>query len=118
MKHVERCVALMYVIDLSENQPWLQLQSLKYELEKFKPNLSRRPHAIIGNKYDNPDAETNLQELKKYIEENTPEGTLPLPVIPVSAKYGENIREFVDHMRGLYDLYQKEKEDNKEDFDW
>lgn len=118
LKHVERCVCLMYVIDLSISEPWSQLEDLIHELECFKPGLSRKPHAIIGNKYDHPNAPENLEKLKEFLIQQAPEGTLPLPVIPVSAKFGGNIKEFIDHMRGLYDLYHEEKVENNESFEW
>ena len=106
LKHVERCLCLIFVLDLSLKEPWTQLQVLKNELEKFKPGLSRRPHAIIGNKLDDCEAEKNLEELQQYIRDTTPDNVLPLPVVPVSAKYGVNVKEFLDHIRGIYDLYQ------------
>jgi GTP-binding protein len=114
LKHVERCTCLIFVLDLSISEPWHQLLILKNELEKFKPGLSRRPHAIIGNKYDDSDAEYNLAKLKEFIEEATPENVLPLPVVPISAKYGVNVQDFLNHIRGLYDLYQVEQNPDDE----
>lgn len=105
LRHIERCVCLMYVIDVSESEPWRQLESLRYELEQYKPGLSRRPNAIIGNKCDHIGSEINIQSLRDYISSKTPEGEIPLPVIPISAKYGDNILEFLKHLRALYDLY-------------
>ncbi|RWS31553.1 mitochondrial ribosome-associated GTPase 2-like protein [Leptotrombidium deliense] len=117
LKHLERCVCLMYVIDLSVPKPWEQLECLKYELEMYKQGLSKRPHVIVGNKYDLEESKKNLEPLKDYIARNTPEGEIPLPVIPVSGKYGENIVEFLNHLRGLYDLYNK-PETTEEGFVW
>ena len=118
LKHVERCVCLMFVIDLSQDEPWHQLISLKHELECFKPGLSKQPHAVVGNKVDSGTGPANLRALKEYIAEVTPAGALALPVIPVSAKYGENIKELVDHMRALYDMYKLEKGIGDDSFEW
>ena len=118
LKHIERCVCLMYVIDLSIEKPWEQLEALKYELEQYKKGLSKRPHAIVANKLDSDQSERNLAELRDYIATTTPEGALTLPVIPLSAKFGINVKEFLDHVRGLYDLYRHEKEENSECFQW
>jgi len=117
LKHVERCVCLMYVIDISLKNSWEQLKDLKHELEQFKKGLSKRPHAIVANKYDSDLAEDNLTELKKYILENTPKDEVSLPVIPISAKYGNNIKEFLTHLRALYDLYNRPEPD-EEGFSW
>lgn len=118
LKHIERCVCLMYVIDLSQDEPWKQLEALKYELEQYKAGLSKRPHAIVANKLDSEQSEKNLIAMREYIVGTTPEGALSLPVIPLSAKFGINVKEFLDHVRGLYDLYRHEKEENRESFEW
>ena len=117
LKHVERCVCLMYIIDISLDKAWKQLEDLKFELEQFKKGLSKRPHAIVANKYDNESVEKNLNDLRKYINNNTPEGEVPLPVIPISAKYGNNTKEFLVHLRALYDLYNR-PEPEEEGFIW
>jgi GTP-binding protein len=119
LKHVERCVCLMFVIDLSQDQPWNQIIALKHELECFKSGLSKQPHAIVGNKIDIAGASDNLLALKDYMNDVTPAGALPLPVIPVSAKFGENVKELADHIRALFDLYKLDKL-NEEDtaFRW
>ena len=118
LKHIERCVCLMYVIDLSIDKPWEQLEALKYELEQYKVGLSKRPHAIVANKLDSEQSQNNLIELRDYITRTTAEGALALPVIPISAKFGVNVKEFLDHVRGLYDLYRHEKQENNECFEW
>ena len=118
LKHVERCVCLMYVIDLSSEKPWEQLDQLKYELEQYSQGLSKRPHAIVGNKLDTPEAENNLRLLREHIAASTPDGVVPLPVIPISAKFGTNIAEFLQHLRALYDLYNQPDEETDEKFVW
>lgn len=107
LKHVEKCVCLFYVIDLSQKNPSTQLEALKYELEKYKPGLARKPHAVIGSKYDSSGLEENLEQLRNHIISTTPSGVKPLEVIPVSAKYGQNLPSFLRHLRDLYDLYNK-----------
>lgn len=113
LKHVERCVCLMFVLDLSQAEPWEQLTALKQEMECFKPGLSKQPHAVVGNKLDSEFAEQNLHALRAHIEQMTPAGALPLPVIPVSGKFGQNVKELVDHIRALYDMYSNEKEEEE-----
>jgi len=99
LRHVERCLCLLYVIDLSYPEPWEQLDALKYELEQYSPGLSTRPHAILGNKIDLPEAQVNFEALQ--------ERTGNLPVIPISAKKGANVSALLRHLRELYDAQIK-----------
>ena len=96
LKHIERCTCLLYVIDLSVEEPWTQLEALKYELEQFLPGLSERPHAVIGNKMDLDISKENFLQLQKHTH---------LPVIPVSAKNRQNLRQLLKHLRKLYELH-------------
>ncbi|KAL3859504.1 hypothetical protein ACJMK2_009722 [Sinanodonta woodiana] len=100
LRHIERCTCLLYVIDLSVDEPWIQLDSLKFELEQYKERLSKRPHAVIGNKIDLPNADKNLKELEERID---------LPVFAVSAKKRLNIEPVLYHLRELYDKYSQKK---------
>uniref|UniRef100_A0A8C3UMA7 Mitochondrial ribosome associated GTPase 2 n=1 Tax=Catharus ustulatus TaxID=91951 RepID=A0A8C3UMA7_CATUS len=83
LKHIERCRFLLYVLDLSVPQPWIQLQDLKHELEAYEKGLSERPCVVIGNKVD-------LAQ-----------------VIALSALTGDNLEELLLHLRELYDTYVK-----------
>ncbi|XP_013402100.1 mitochondrial ribosome-associated GTPase 2 [Lingula anatina] len=94
LRHIQRCSCLLYVLDLSQEEPWQQLKDLKYELEQFETGLSERPHAIIGNKIDLPKARKNLDLLREKVQ---------LPVYPVSAKFLLNIEELKCHIRKIYD---------------
>jgi GTP-binding protein len=94
LRHIERCTCLLYVIDLAAEKPWTQLEDLKYELEQYKPGLSERPHAIVGNKIDVEGAEERLQGLQEHVN---------LPVFALSAKNVSNIDPFLHHLRSLYD---------------
>lgn len=46
------------------------------ELESYNKDLTKKPHLIVANKIDLPDAETNLEKLKEQIK---------LPIIAISA---------------------------------
>nr|XP_056700978.1 mitochondrial ribosome-associated GTPase 2 [Euleptes europaea] len=105
LRHIERCLFLLYVLDLSVSEPWTQLQDLKYELEQYEEGLSNRPHAIIGNKLDLPQSKSNLALLKERVEHR---------VIPLSALTGENLEELFLHLKELYDDYIKTEEARKQ----
>ncbi|XP_054837980.1 mitochondrial ribosome-associated GTPase 2 [Eublepharis macularius] len=104
LRHIERCRFLLYVLDLSVPEPWTQLQDLKYELEQYEEGLSKRPHAIVGNKLDLPQSKCNLPLLKERVQHR---------VIPLSALTGENLEELFLHLKVLYDDYVKTEEAQK-----
>lgn len=110
LRHIERCVCLFYVIDLTADDPYGQLECLMSELEHYKKGLSKRPHAIVANKIDSPGAELNLSHLKHRL------GETQFKVIPVSAKYGTNLTQLLKYFRELYDLYNNE--DNEKRLKW
>lgn len=56
LRHAERCSTLAMVLDLSEPEPWSQLEALRRELTQFSPELAERPQLIIANKIDLPEA--------------------------------------------------------------
>ena len=95
LKHIERCHALLYVIDVSECDAWQQLNDLSYELDQHLAGLSSRPAAIIANKTDLEGAEQNIKKLQ--------ERTV-LDVCPVSALLRHNINGL---MEKLWELYRK-----------
>lgn len=94
LRHVERCNCLLYVIDTSQPKPWEQLEVLMDELEQYKEGLSLRPHAVVANKMDLPEAQENLAELRAHID---------LPLVPVSAKMGEQLVPLLALLRFLVD---------------
>ncbi|XP_070575316.1 mitochondrial ribosome-associated GTPase 2-like [Ptychodera flava] len=94
LRHIERCQCLLYVIDLSVGEPWTQLSDLKFELEQYQEGLSERPHTVLGNKIDLPEAAENLKRLVEHVM---------LPVMPISAQCGTNIAELKEQLRELYD---------------
>lgn len=96
LRHIERCRFLLFVLDLSETESWVQLEHLRYELDQYEPGLSQRPQVIVANKLDLPQAQTNLKALRAQVSQR---------VIPVSALTGQNTEELILHLRELYDDY-------------
>lgn len=93
LRHIERCRCLLYVLDISCTDSLTTFASLRQELELYKEQLSQRPAAIVANKVDIANSETEIQQLQN---------TFPLPVIPVSAKYGKGIPELKKELRKLF----------------
>lgn len=94
MRHAERCSALLFVIDISLQEPWNYLSTLEYELEQFSKSLITRPKLVVANKIDLLESEENLNSLKNLTD---------IPIIPVSAKLGRNLNVLLEEIRKLYD---------------
>ncbi|XP_040293326.1 mitochondrial ribosome-associated GTPase 2 [Bufo bufo] len=99
LRHIERCRILLYVLDLTHPEPWTQLISLQYELGQFDQSLPLRPHLIVANKLDLPNARRTLELLQKEVKGR---------IIAVSALTGENAEELILHLRELYDGHRPE----------
>lgn len=116
LRSIERSLALVYVVDFSGAAPWDDLATLRAELEAYKPGLSRKARLVIANKADLLDAATKdevreakakLARLEAFVkDEMTPsdcdaegyrtwEEVKALEVVPVSAKYRQNLEKVV-----------------------
>ena len=118
LRSIERARALAYVVDLSGEAPWDELDILRKELDAYKEGLAAKCRIVIANKADllgprqgkdqNPNqsereeetaspaaqveaAKAKLTYLQSWVKENLG----PLDVIPVSAKYSQNLRRIV-----------------------
>jgi GTPase len=63
LRHVERCAALLYLVDLSEDDPAGRVRMLHEELASYAAGLAARPRLIVGTKLDLPDAHMRLETL-------------------------------------------------------
>ncbi|MFA7332074.1 MAG: GTPase ObgE [Candidatus Delongbacteria bacterium] len=52
LRHVERCRVLVYLVDVSADDPVHQLEVLRFELARYSPELAKRPALIVLNKSD------------------------------------------------------------------
>lgn len=71
LRHVERCRMLVHIVDISGSEgrdPYEDFKIINEELEKFNPELSKRPMIVAGNKCDLCSDE-QIAEYKKYIED-------------------------------------------------
>lgn len=104
LKHAERCNTLLFVLDVSCEEPWNHYLTLINEIEKFSEELSSRKKIIAANKMDLPEAEENLKILQEKLKDVT--------IIPISAKMGTNITRLLAVIREHYDE-QMEKQERK-----
>lgn len=107
LRNCLRCASLLYVIDMS-NQPVEQMLTLSRELEAFKKGLSRRPHLILANKMDLPEASGNLELFKDYLRKDWPTARLILG----SGERGDNLEELRLLLKEMHDVYQEKNRDD------
>ncbi|XP_055542155.1 mitochondrial ribosome-associated GTPase 2 [Wyeomyia smithii] len=102
LKHAERCSVLLFIVDVSAEEPWNHYHTLMHEISMFSEELANRPKIIIANKIDLPESEANLQLLEHHVD---------VPVVPISAKMGTNVTELLKEIRAIYDsIVRKQKE--------
>ncbi|KAF7336635.1 putative GTP-binding protein P8A3.11c, mitochondrial [Mycena venus] len=110
LRSMERSLALAYIVDLSSPAPWDELLVLREELEKYQPGMSRKARIVIANKADLlggdgddaavAEAKAKLQQLEKFVAEQLVSGEgRRLDVVPVSAKFSQNLTRVVGLMR-------------------
>ncbi|MGW8114510.1 GTPase ObgE [Caproicibacterium sp. NSD3] len=71
LRHVERCRLLVHVIDVSGSEgrdPKQDFDTINQELEKFDPELAKRPMIVAGNKCDMASDE-QIADLKAFVEQ-------------------------------------------------
>ncbi|KAF8206420.1 P-loop containing nucleoside triphosphate hydrolase protein [Mycena galopus ATCC 62051] len=111
LRSMERSLALAYIVDLSSPAPWDELLVLREELEKYQPGMSRKARIVIANKADLlggdgdeaavAEAKAKLRRLEEFWEGRR------LDVVPVSAKFSQNLTRVV----GLMQTYVQEARD-------
>ena len=95
LRHVERNLLLLLVIDLSpgaQPDPVEAYLQLNRELELYNDRLARYPRMIAGNKIDLAGADENLARLRRAVEEKEGE---PVELLGISAATGTNVKELI-----------------------
>jgi len=90
LRHVERTRALLHVVDASGTSgrdPGADLRKVREEVERFDPELLRRPQLVAATKRDAVTGADPLPSLVAAADE------LGLPVVPVSAVTGAGLLE-------------------------
>ena len=102
--HVERCVALVHLIDVTSENPADAYTSVRREIEAYGAGLADKPEIIALNKADAmtaEDAETQRASLSKIISKN---------VRLVSGVSGAGVRELVNEIAAM--LRERRAEQN------
>ncbi|KAH8833879.1 GTPase [Flagelloscypha sp. PMI_526] len=121
LRSIERSLALAYVVDLSGPDPCNEVSVLRDELEAYLPGLSRRARLVIANKADllggngSPEdveaAKEKLAQLENFVASELGKGDEDAPkveVVPVSAKFNQNVQRVVGLMKKYVEEARKE----------
>ncbi|MDD5796902.1 MAG: GTPase ObgE [Oscillospiraceae bacterium] len=71
LRHVERCRMLVHIVDISGSEgrnPKEDFKTINSELEKFNPELAKRPMIVAGNKCDMATDE-QIEDFKQFVNE-------------------------------------------------
>ncbi len=71
LRHVERCRMLIHIVDVAGSEgrdPKEDFEKINLELERFNPELAKRPQIVAGNKIDLA-TEDQREDFRRYIEE-------------------------------------------------
>ena len=88
LRHITRCRIFLFVVDVAGSEgrnPVEDVQQLRKELDLYDPLLSQRPWFVIANKMDLPNAQENLNALRRKFPK--------IDIVPISAAKGEGIEE-------------------------
>jgi len=91
LRHIDRTRVIVHVVDMAGTEgrdPYEDWLKINKELEQYNIKLMERPQIIAANKMDIPEAEKNLKEFQKKIEDQ-------YPVFAISAATGEGIQELL-----------------------
>ncbi len=98
LRHVERCAAIVHVVDLATMEPGRNpssdLDVIEHELQRYG-GLEERPRLIALNKIDVPDG----RDMAEMVAEDV--AARGWQVFPVSASSHEGLRELMFAMAGI-----------------
>jgi GTP-binding protein len=99
LRHVARCRALAYVVDLSADDPVADLTTVRTEVAAHDPDLAARPWAVVATKRDLvhlDDIEARVARLRDVGE-----------TVVVSGLTGEGIEDLAEHLAVLVERGEK-----------
>ena len=90
LRHIERTRALVYLIDVNEEDPNAAFKALYTELKEYSNLLIKKPAAIILTKMDSWQGEDSPPKIKSK-----------LPVLHISSVRGDNLDQLKDQLFSL-----------------
>ncbi len=100
LKHIERTKVLIHMVDAASTEgrdPIEDIKAINGELEKYNPELLKRPQVIAANKIDalGPDGQETAEKIRSFFEKDG------VKVFPISAVSGQGLKELLYYVYGL-----------------
>ncbi|MCD2491077.1 GTPase ObgE [Lacrimispora sp. NSJ-141] len=100
LKHIERTKVLIHMVDAASTEgrdPIEDIKTINGELEKYNPELLKRPQVIAANKIDalGPDEQETTEKIRSFFEKDG------IKVFPISAVSGQGLKELLYYVYGL-----------------
>jgi GTP-binding protein len=95
LRHLERTKVLNHVVDVSGGSgrdPVTDLDTVRDELEQFRPELAEKPQIVAANKIDAVDDEARVLDVARRASE------LGLPFFRISGVTGQGLPELLEAM--------------------
>jgi GTP-binding protein len=95
LRHVERTLLLLHLVDISESahgNPVENLKKINRELGLYSQKLIEKPQAVVGTKTDIAGDKKRLNKLAEYCKTNA------IDFFPISAMTGEGIKRLLAYL--------------------
>lgn len=103
LRHIERTKVMIHLVDAASvegRDPIADIHAINQELEKYNPEILKRPQVIAANKIDAMIPEDRETVIDLLAEEFGKDG---IEVYPISAVTGEGVKELLWHVSRLLD---------------
>jgi len=103
LRHLRRTRSMVCVIDASGQDPVNDYMVVRQELKLYNPEYVTRPHILVLNKTDLEWAALRTEEITEGIKALDEDviGDQPVAILPISAKEGTGVPEFIDALEKL-----------------
>ncbi|MEW4371414.1 GTPase ObgE [Paenibacillus kandeliae] len=94
LRHVERTRVIIHVVDVSGSEgrePFDDWKKINEELKLYNPELANRPQIVAANKMDMEEAQENLPEFTRLVQEAHPD----IQIVPISSLTRQGIQELL-----------------------
>ncbi len=68
LRHVQRTRVLVHLLDGLSPDPVADFSQINTEMSLFDPHLAKKPQIVAVNKIDQPEAQENLEQIKKELK--------------------------------------------------
>ena len=104
LRHVERTAVLLHMIDTYSDNPAEKYQTIRRELEKYSPELMRRPEVVVLTKCEGLDQEIIAMQATA-IQNVAPEAE----VLTISSQTHEGVKELLRLLRAKVEARRQEE---------